>query len=154
MEIFFLWLWLSLPAIFWAGLFVLVACAATSVTLFFQWEDKNHILSFGEWYRQHPYTIYGDENKKAAYEKYLGGKAPKGTPNPYKAKANVLLAVLLCWLVLVPSQKDVAILVGASYALDVAKSPEASKVTSILRAKVNDYLDAEIKAINAEKKPQ
>jgi hypothetical protein len=110
------------------------------------------VLELGAWYSQVPYTIYGEEEKKLKYEKYLSGKAPKGTPNPYTVWSKVCLVALFCWVMFIPSQKNVAILVGASYAMDMAKSPEGAKVQTLLRSKVNEYLDNEIKAINSEKK--
>lgn len=152
MELFFLWLWLSLPTIFWVGLLALIVGSVANVVFFLKWWDKSHILDFDNWYSECHYHIHNMEERKKTYEKYLSGKQPC-PPNPYKKWMRGLLVTLFCWLLFIPSQKDVAILVGASYALDAAKSPEAAKVTSILRAKVNGYLDAEIKAINQEKKP-
>ena len=152
MELFFLWLWLALPSIFWTGLTGLIDGTVFSVFYGLRWSDDNKALDFCDWYRHHPYTIYKDEEKRAAYEKYLSGKAPKGTPNPYKKWMKICLCMLFCWLMFMPSQKNVAILVGASYAMDMAKSPEGAKVQTLLRSKVNEYLDNEIKAINSEKK--
>jgi len=51
---------------------------------------------------------------------------------------------LLGLVVLVPSSKETAILVGTSYAVDLAKSPEGAKVVSLIRKKANEYLDAEL----------
>jgi hypothetical protein len=42
---------------------------------------------------------------------------------------------------------DVAILVGASIAIDVARSPEGEKAVRLLRMKVNEVLDEEISKI-------
>lgn len=50
-----------------------------------------------------------------------------------------------------PSSKDVAILVGSSIALDVAKSPEGTKVASLLRGKANELLDEEISKLTTKK---
>ncbi|HET8687266.1 MAG TPA: hypothetical protein VFM18_11480 [Methanosarcina sp.] len=49
-----------------------------------------------------------------------------------------------------PSSKDTAILVGTSYAIDLAKSPEGSKVMTLIRAKANQYLDDAIKESQPE----
>jgi len=47
----------------------------------------------------------------------------------------------------IPSAQQVAILVGTSYAVDFAKSPEGAKIGSLIRKKANDYLDEQIKEI-------
>lgn len=52
---------------------------------------------------------------------------------------------------LMPSKTDIAILVGASIAIDFAKSPEAEKVSILLRGKANELLDAEIKKLQPNK---
>ena len=57
---------------------------------------------------------------------------------------KIALAFSICAM-LIPSKTDVAILVGANYALKAAETPEAKKVMTILRAKANEILDAEIK---------
>jgi hypothetical protein len=53
--------------------------------------------------------------------------------------------------VLVPSAKDVAVLVGASYAIDLARSPEGAKVASLLRGKANEILDEELRKLATKK---
>lgn len=58
--------------------------------------------------------------------------------------AKLAVTFILC-ATLLPSKTDVAILVGANYALKAAETPEAQKVMTILRAKANEILDAEIK---------
>ncbi len=54
----------------------------------------------------------------------------------------------LCIGTVLPSSKDTAILVGASIALDVAKSPEGQKIGTLIRGKANELLDNEIKKLN------
>jgi hypothetical protein len=61
-----------------------------------------------------------------------------------KIWVKIALALSVCATIL-PSKTDVAILVGANYALKAAETPEAQKVMTILRAKANEILDAEIK---------
>lgn len=46
--------------------------------------------------------------------------------------------------ILLPSSKDVAILVGTSYGLDLARSPVGAKVQSLLLQKANKLLDEEL----------
>lgn len=53
--------------------------------------------------------------------------------------------IVLGFAALIPSKTDIAILVGASVALDMAKSPEGVKVGTLLRGKVNEVLDEAIK---------
>lgn len=55
------------------------------------------------------------------------------------------------FLIAIPSSKDVAILVGASVALDIAKSPEGAKIGQLLRGKANELLDAELKKLQPSK---
>jgi hypothetical protein len=47
----------------------------------------------------------------------------------------------------VPDKTDIAILVGASYALDLARSPEGQKVQTLIRGKANQMLDEELKKL-------
>lgn len=49
--------------------------------------------------------------------------------------------------VLTPDSKDIAILVGASYAVDFAKSPEGAKIGTLIRKTANDYLDEQLKEV-------
>lgn len=51
-----------------------------------------------------------------------------------------------------PSKTDIAILVGGSYALDVAKSPEAAKLMTVIRGKANEILDQQIKQLQTQPK--
>lgn len=50
-----------------------------------------------------------------------------------------------CFSIFTPSSKDTAILVGASYAIDLAKSPEGQKIQTLIRKKANEYLDEQLK---------
>ena len=71
-------------------------------------------------------------------------QAEGGNNETSKLWIKITLALTVCSIIL-PSKTDVAILVGANYALKAAETPEAQKVMSILRAKANEILDAEIK---------
>ena len=55
--------------------------------------------------------------------------------------------------ILTPDSKDIAILVGASYAVDFAKSPEGAKIGTLIRKKANDYLDEQLKDVAKEQQP-
>jgi hypothetical protein len=59
-------------------------------------------------------------------------------------KAVFLFVFAIILVLLLPSTKQMAILVGANFALDAVHSPEGQKVTSLLRLKANEILDAEI----------
>lgn len=59
-------------------------------------------------------------------------------------RVGVLTLVMGCGALLLPSSKEVAILVGSSVALDVAKSPEGTKIAALLRGKANELLDEEM----------
>ena len=54
-------------------------------------------------------------------------------------------AACVVFTVSIPSTQQVAILVGTSYAVDFAKSPEGAKIGSLIRKKANDYLDEQLK---------
>lgn len=57
---------------------------------------------------------------------------------------------------ILPSQKEMAILVGTHYAVQFSNSPEGEKVTTLIRMKANQYMDEQISEINksAEKTAQ
>ena len=54
----------------------------------------------------------------------------------------------------IPTQNQVAVLVGTHYALELSKSPEGQKTVSIVRAKANSYLDEQLKGLVEENKPK
>jgi hypothetical protein len=64
----------------------------------------------------------------------------------YKAGRHRLALAVVVGLVnsAMPSSRDVAILVGASYAIDLAKSETGKKVQTLIVGKANQMLDAEI----------
>lgn len=71
-----------------------------------------------------------------------------------KAKQKLILVGTMGCLVaslVLPSSKDVAILVAGSDTLDLAKSPEGAKVATLLRGIANEVLNAEIKKLNPGK---
>jgi hypothetical protein len=51
---------------------------------------------------------------------------------------------LLFLLIVVPTQKQTAVLVAGHYALKAIETPEAAKIMGVLRKKANEYLDAEL----------
>ena len=50
-------------------------------------------------------------------------------------------------MLVAPSSKQTAILVGTSYAADFAKSPEGAKIGELIQKKANDYLDEQLKEV-------
>lgn len=59
-------------------------------------------------------------------------------------RLGITLAVVLTAHLVIPSSKQVAYLVGGYVALKLVNSPETEKITTILRKKANEYLDAEL----------
>lgn len=118
MELFLLYIWLKLGSI---STFLITIC----------------VLLAGV-------AIWSAMNISEYHEKYIG----KGYVKQMTDRRNKFTMYSLITLALVgglPSKTDVAILVGANYALKAAETPEAQKVMTILRAKANEILDAEIK---------
>ena len=50
--------------------------------------------------------------------------------------------------VILPTKGDIAILVAGNYAIDIAKSPEAGKLMTVIRGKANEMLDEQIKQLD------
>lgn len=73
----------------------------------------------------------------------------KKIPDGYQKVKHVLYFSITAFVIaiFIPTKTDVAILVGSSIALDMAKSPEGAKVATLLRGKANELLDAEIAKI-------
>lgn len=78
----------------------------------------------------------------------------KNIPTGYQKVKHLLYLSIAAFLIaiFIPSKTDVAILVGSSIAIDMAKSPEGAKVATLLRGKANELLDAEIAKIAPVKK--
>lgn len=58
--------------------------------------------------------------------------------------------IALLFSVFLPTSKDTAILVGTSIAIDVAESPEGTKIATLLRGKANELLDEQLKQLKGE----
>jgi hypothetical protein len=56
-----------------------------------------------------------------------------------------LFLVAATFVIFLPSKTDVALLVGSSIAIDMKNSPEAAKVSTLLRQQANKLLDEAIK---------
>ena len=123
MELFLIYIWLKLGVLtFGLVLTAIVLCIVRFVLS----------LARGDLY----------ENQRAAYD--ARWKRWQKWTLPVAITALVFAGML-------PSKTDVAILVGAKIAIDVASSPEGAKVGAILRGKVNELLDEELKQLAPKK---
>lgn len=153
MELFLIYIWLKLSTILW----ILACTALLTGVLFFvskvAWtlEDIPDI-SFEKW-------VVTDEAKR------LGADA--GFPHSTKAlwrrhvsttqrkTYHIPLPKWFVWVplssgllyVVIPDKTEAAVLVASSIAIDVAKSPEGTKIGQLLRGKANELLDAELKKL-------
>lgn len=126
MEVFLVYLWLKVDS-----LLTLMFCVALSLFVL-----TSLFYSFG---RMDCY--YQDEKDDFIAEHWGNAK-----------KAYKIGMVLLILSLMIPSSKQIAILVGTSYAVDFAKSPEGAKIGQLIRKKANDFLDEELKEIKPANK--
>lgn len=122
MELFVLYLWLKLDAVLglMIGLIVL-----SGVTLFI-----GTIVAANE---DLPYTEARDKDNRRIQHTW--------STWPVTRWSTIVMAVALPTAVLMPSSKDAAILFGAHYAIKASEVPEGAKVMTLLRQRVNAYLD-------------
>jgi hypothetical protein len=119
MELLALYLWLKLDAI--SGLLFVVAALSA-------------IAAAG-------CAIYGIPND------WTGAAVREAEARARRFAVKVLLPVFgasALLLVILPSTKDAAILAGAHFAIQAAESPEGRKVASLLRQRINAYLDEQL----------
>lgn len=124
MEVLFVYLWLKLDALFWLVFMVF----PFSLCCWFVYG-----LVISEYHREDQQIKF-----RACW---------------WPTTKKMLFVGISCLIisVMLPSTKQTAILVGTHYAVDLAKSPEGTKVFSLIRKKANDYLDEQLKP---EPKPQ
>ena len=65
----------------------------------------------------------------------------------------IVMSIMFSVGIILPDSQSIAILVGASYAVDFAKSPEGAKIGTLIRKKANDYLDEQLKEVAKEQQP-
>lgn len=120
MEVFLVYLWLKLDSF-------LAMLGFSGVGLLFCWV----VYLFG---KDNCYS----ENEKEIFANKWWNKTKKA-----------VYAGFFCLFVatMAPSSKETASLVGTSYAVDFAKSPEGAKIGSLIRKKANDYLDEQLKEV-------
>jgi hypothetical protein len=130
MELFLIYLWLKLDSV--ANLCLALAIISTVGYIIF-WLPRG-VEQFDRSFQNNP------ENNKTI------GKLLK-----IHNRLPFIAVILYCVVVILPSSKDVAILVASSVAIDVAKSPEGVKLGSLLRGKANELLDQELNKLNKGK---
>ena len=118
MEVFLVYLWLKLDS-FLRSLVVVGLCLLYSLIIY----------------------IFGKSNCREKEEKQ------EFADKWWKSVKKAVYAGIFCLFVVLvaPSSKQTAILVGTSYAVDFAKSPEGAKIGELIRKKANDYLDEQLK---------
>ena len=120
MEVFLVYLWLKLDSFSTSLLFVGLCLLFTPI-----------IYTFGK------FDCWTKEEKQEFADKW------------WKSVKKAVYAGIFCLFValVAPSSKQTAILVGTSYAVDFAKSPEGAKIGQLIRKKANDYLDEQLKEV-------
>lgn len=134
MELFLLYLWLKLDSVS-ALLAILLTFSMGLIGLFWLFMD----------------TIRGQIDTRMAIPNLSELKNRLAYYHSWRKRAVFFSLGCAILLTVFPSSKDVAILVGASLALDVVRSPEGAKVTSLLRGKANEILDAELQKLSPKK---
>jgi hypothetical protein len=141
MNLFLLYLWLKLDLIRDLIIFGGVALIGFGCTWYLIWrnnygnEDKkpdsdDHYYKRRTWYlKENACRRFAQRNRSKWYVGwYLGG-------------------IIFFLGLLIPSQEDSAYLVAGYAGMQIAQSTEMSKVTELLRLKVNSYLDKQIQEV-------
>ena len=126
MELFVIYLWLKVDL--FINIFTWVLAPITLIVLLV------YVIARSE---KHSYSI---EQFKTNWDNKL-------------KKFLIISGTLFTIGILTPDSKDIAILVGASYAVDFAKSPEGAKIGTLIRKKANNYLDEQLKEVAKEQQP-
>lgn len=133
MEVFLVYLWLKLDVFI---TFVSIVASVSILLYLFGWIPRGS-------------ENYDEKSKRdSEYRSYFFEK------NFCKWHTRLLIFGVVCLFpaLLLPSSKETAILVGASIAVDVSKSPEGAKVATLLRGKANELLDEQINKLKKETK--
>jgi 4-hydroxybenzoate polyprenyltransferase len=129
MDLFLIYLWLQLPSIFAFMFFLLFFCIVVTIMTI-------------NYFR--PISRYRETDETKEVDKLANKRLKKAA----KIGCSCVFTLILLISAL-PSKQDVAILVGAAYAFDLAKSPTGQKVKTLLVSKAEAMLD---EAIKGEKK--
>lgn len=124
MELFLVYMWLKINT--FIGWSTAIAMFSFAVTVF----CILYTLSSGM-------NEYGSTKKKWDEEKGPLWKKRR-------ALALKIFIPFASFSLFMPSSTDTAILVASAVAIDVAKSPEGTKIGQLLRGKANELLDAEL----------
>lgn len=120
MEMFVVFLWMSIPQITiflgFLGLVFFMLTAGFLIAL----EDPS----------------FGNKEERLKKNKLLYSKSQT---------FGCLTVGFICLTILFPTKGTVAATVGTYYAKEAFSSPEGQKIMSLIRKKTNEYLDAELK---------
>ncbi len=131
MELFLLYLWLKLDGFIGISeLFTILCTIGLVVSLGNYGDAKSNLTNYR--------TLYDPDRQEARLASW----------KPWIKRFFISGVCFLSLSTLLPSSKETAILVGASVALDMAKSPEGQKIGTLIRAKANELLDHEINKLN------
>jgi ABC-type uncharacterized transport system permease subunit len=131
MELFLLYLWLKLDGfIALSVLFTVLSVITLLISLGNYRDARSNLINYR--------ALYDPKKQEARLASW----------KPWIKGSFISSLCFLFLTALLPSSKDTAILVGASVALDMAKSPEGQKIGTLIRGKANELLDNEIKKLN------
>jgi hypothetical protein len=156
MELFLVYIWLKLSVLLWvlgitavggAVLWLLsklnMSVASTYDLTYEQWIQTEDAKKLGA----NPTYRY---TARDLYNNYCPQTTTKSSDIPLPKWFVWVPCTSLVLALLIPNQTDTAILVASSVAIDVAKSPEGTKIGQLLRGKANELLDAELKKLSPQ----
>ncbi len=143
MELFLLYLWL-LSDTFITCLYILGVLSV--VVAIFYWINSSSCLETIGHYTGNRWYDYKYKRRLAqvAYRKAVATKK----------WALWIGIVLLCLGTLLPGKTTIAYLVAGHFAIQVSKTPEASKFLEVIRLHANKQLDAELEKLSPKKVAQ
>jgi uncharacterized membrane protein len=137
MELFLLYVWMKL------GAFTIALIITALITL---------VVGVAFLFHEHSWNDYKGKSEGLSYAEYKENHWKVNLPKFWR---NLWIAAIMIFTALaIPTQNQVAVLVGTHYALEPGKSPEGQKIVSLVRAKANNYLDEQLKELVEENKPK
>jgi len=117
MELFLMYLWLKLDAILTVMFFLTIPLGVIAFVISMYIHTAGSTLSKEEQYAS------------------------------LKVRNRLIYGMIFCaaLALFVPTSKQIAVLVGTNYALELARSPEGAKISQLIRKKANDFLDEQLK---------
>ena len=159
MELFLIYVWLKLSTIV---AFCIIGAILSAAVLFFAHMFSKVVeypeLSLEDWLA----TSKEGKDRKSLWPQNENGAWERGyrlyCPKIKKRELAFPLPkyfycvplVFLFFGMFIPDKTETAILVASSVAIDVAKSPEGTKIGQLLRGKANELLDAELKKLTPQ----